>query len=782
LCAALIALLAIAPAAPARSTFRPRIGGAMGIVPVRGRADLAAGKSIPVVYHGGSVMRQVTVHTVFWAPSGYRFDGSPSPGVLGYKPMIQRFFTDVSHDSGAQSNVFSVLPQYADRRGSGAYSIAYAAAADSIDDTDPYPPVARQCASPAGIAACLTDHQVQHELDRVIRSHDPRGRGLHDLWFVFLPPDVDTCVDAGSCGTTAYAGYHSLSNLGHGVVIYALVPDPLIEFTPPPGTDPEGNPEAESTIDTAAHETVEAITDPQGTGWMDPNGFEVGDKCEFPEDGTPLGYAPNGSPFDQVINGHRYLVQMMWSNPRSGCVQRSSAPGAAPRLARVNLTQFSPFLSGNAGIRRSGIAVQIALVRAGALRALADAQTRADGSWGPVELLSPFGLPHAPSDDRDVVIVRYGKHGLRPDVIATGDGGNPFTESGWTGWFDLDSGFSVRSHSIRLSPCGQTGVLALRIDGSPTVAPVERCDTESDIAAVPARTVSPRVAIVMSSLDNRAVTPPNPAGALVKLTVALGEPGSVGTLRNDQVLLAPSGLPACTADLRAQAVRCGGLRPRAQYSLRGVRGRADAGGFVRFALRVRRGATLALRNRLGRVLTRLHVARLRVDLLGSQTVVSGGSCEPGDYWGLPLSSPPISAAIGLGVAGRGTACPESGRAAGLPVASISQVDDLSGGVTRTEVPRIVRTTPLNGETLYGPFVAIARSGLPGPHGSTYAGGTPIALSIRRSGRVVFRARDVDTRSGVAVRRLAPGVYAANWVLRDGNGDTRTIRTEFVQER
>ena len=36
---------------------------------------------------------------------------------------------------------------------------------------------------------------------------------------------------------------------------------------------------------------------------------------------------------------------------------------------------------------------------------------------------------------------------MRPqaDLIATGDGGNPFTESGYTGWLALDNGFAVHA-------------------------------------------------------------------------------------------------------------------------------------------------------------------------------------------------------------------------------------------------------------------------------------------------------------------------------------------------
>ena len=64
--------------------------------------------------------------------------------------------------------------------------------------------------------------------------------------------------------------------------VYAWSIDPIIEIgAVAPGQDPQGNPDAETSADIAAHETIEAMTDPEGIGWMDPNGFEVGDKCEF---------------------------------------------------------------------------------------------------------------------------------------------------------------------------------------------------------------------------------------------------------------------------------------------------------------------------------------------------------------------------------------------------------------------------------------------------------------------------------------------------------------------
>ena len=99
---------------------------------------------------------------------------------------------------------------------------------------------------------------------------------------MFLPAGVDECITPGVCGTNDFGAYHSDFDDGNGTTIYAIAIDPVIEVGPiSQGSDPQGNPDAEAAADAAGHETVEAITDPTGVGWLDPNGFEVADKCEF---------------------------------------------------------------------------------------------------------------------------------------------------------------------------------------------------------------------------------------------------------------------------------------------------------------------------------------------------------------------------------------------------------------------------------------------------------------------------------------------------------------------
>lgn len=331
---------------------------------------------------------------------------------------------------------------------------------------------------------------------------------------------------------------------------------------------------------------------------------------------------------------------------------------------------------------------------------------------------------------------------------------------------------------------------SLVVGSALTESPADLCSTAADDAAVRVGRLGAGTPVTFTSEDNRGEYATRPDGTLVRLTVTLGEPNSVSAVGNGQVPFTPTGFPSCTAFERIRAVRCSGLVPRVAYRLlRGGRvvgrGHADSAGAVTMSgLGLRGGDVLTLANAAGRRLTALHVAHLRVDLIGNQTVIASGSCQPGDYWGPPLSRVPVSSAVGLGIGATGTICPLNGHAKGLPATDIAQTDDFSGGQTVTQVPELESTSPVQDETLYGAFVASAQSGLPGPHGSVVAGGVPVALTITRAGSsrpAVFEARDVDTPAGVNVPSLSPGAYVATWVLRDAAGDTRTVRTRFTDE-
>src|SRR5207302_9763967 len=81
-------------------------------------------------------------------------------------------------------------------------------------------------------------------------------------------------------------------------------------------------------INVTAHEIVEAATDPFSLGgWYLIGGAgEIGDLCAYqPGPRDTIGA-------DLQLNGHRYLVQMLWSNAVSGCAM-AGAVVAAPALS-----------------------------------------------------------------------------------------------------------------------------------------------------------------------------------------------------------------------------------------------------------------------------------------------------------------------------------------------------------------------------------------------------------------------------------------------------------------
>ena len=208
-------------------------------------------------------------------------------------------------------------------------------------------------------------------------------------------------------------------------------------------------------------------------------------------------------------------------------------------------------------------------------------------------------------------------------------------------------------------------MLTLRVGSRLTEPPAQLCSTEADAALIPTGRLGPGTRLTMSSEDNRAESLLEPNGALVKLTVSLGEPLSVPAADNGRLLFLVTGFPQCTALLREQSVRCTGLVPGARYRLGRRRAQASLGGTISVGgLRLRGGDALALVNSAGRRLTTLHVAHLRVHIIGRQTRIASGTCQPGDFYGPPLSKAPVSDQVGDGVLGRGTVCPADGSARG----------------------------------------------------------------------------------------------------------------------
>ena len=334
-------------AAPAAAVVAHLPGPDIGYQPLNGQGRAGPAPSAPtqfdslghLEYHGGPVMHSMAQYAIFWAPSGFAFPA-------GYRQAAIQYLKDVAADSGKPTNVYSVGTQFSDAAspsnpdpnpGPATYEASYGG---SFGDATPYPSngcppyLPRGGSPPTPFTICLTGAQIGTEVDSVVSQHGaPRGLGTE--YFVFLPDGVGNCFNATgtNCFDREFCAYHSFTNTG-GTTLWANE-----SFTP---RDPNGcgtgeypngtaNGKIDDQLSSLSHEANETITDPRLTGWFNTsNGQENGDECRGTTDdyGPPLGGAP-GSHYNQVINGHHYILQREWSNFVTGCEQRYGLTASA---------------------------------------------------------------------------------------------------------------------------------------------------------------------------------------------------------------------------------------------------------------------------------------------------------------------------------------------------------------------------------------------------------------------------------------------------------------------
>lgn len=316
-------------------------------------------------YRGGPVLRGATVHLIFWqgpVEEDISKEANVSLFPIHYVETVKRYFQDVAHDSGAQTNVFAVDNQYFDRNAKGEatpgrYALSFDGSSDLVVDNTAFPKhTSVECPDENEYAKgpCLLDSDIQKEVQKYAGTE----KGLSDVYLVMTPPGVDGCFE-GACAYKQYCAYHGDFG-GDGVTpgrqtLYVdlpfVGPNPLalgVASGCESGVHPASPVDdgADGVIDDASHELNEVITDPIGSqcetgassfarcernAWTDVVGQEINDKCLPPQTtvagayGEPLG---GGGPFtyNQLIDGDRYYTQRVWSNEagifEGGCVQR----------------------------------------------------------------------------------------------------------------------------------------------------------------------------------------------------------------------------------------------------------------------------------------------------------------------------------------------------------------------------------------------------------------------------------------------------------------------------
>jgi hypothetical protein len=289
-------------------------------------------------YNAGPVLHSNRAHVIFWQPSGSGLTFEP-----GYEWLVGRFLRDVAADSHLPTNVYGLSGQYRDSGGPAAYNVT---AGTNVVARDPLPP--NGCVEPfvtgPGWTVCLTDQQLQEEIDRAIAAAHLPVTG-HEVYFLVTPRGLGSCTDSTSTSCAlggmpnGYCGYHSQTSAG---ALYAVIP-----YNAVPGHCPSGNPRpnssaADPAISSISHEHNEMVTDPFGDAWVDGFDQEDGDLC-VTNFGPVLG-GTGSRAWNQVIHGDHFFLQDEWSNENGACEPRDesdrvwfSAPARALVHSQIHL-------------------------------------------------------------------------------------------------------------------------------------------------------------------------------------------------------------------------------------------------------------------------------------------------------------------------------------------------------------------------------------------------------------------------------------------------------------
>jgi hypothetical protein len=175
----------------------------------------------PLQYHGGPVLHSSDAYTIYWDPNrAYRGD---------WKERINGYFKNVGAESGGLGDVFALNSQYHDASGRAANQSTFRG---SYTDEDPYP-TSGNC-SEAAEYACLTNAQIQAELQHVISIGALPGATGPPVYYVLTPPGVVVCTDNGGSGNCSNStatpangicGYHSaIDPGGANPIVYGVQP------------------------------------------------------------------------------------------------------------------------------------------------------------------------------------------------------------------------------------------------------------------------------------------------------------------------------------------------------------------------------------------------------------------------------------------------------------------------------------------------------------------------------------------------------------------------------
>ncbi len=228
-------------------------------------------------YGNGALIPNVKIVALYW--------GTTNNGQYKYKDQLHQYY-----DAVTNSAYFDWLSEY----DSGSYMIGRGSFVAEYADA----------AAPAKATINETT-DLQPWINKLIDAGMIPAPDADTLYFVHLPGSSQ--VSSGAGGTTCKdnCAYHFFYTKGSAEVRYAVIPDQNSGACSTNQACPLQLAAFDRLTIVASHELVEAVTDPNGMGWIDNNQQcgEIGDIC-VGQPGKAAGYT----------------VQLEWSNKNNKCI------------------------------------------------------------------------------------------------------------------------------------------------------------------------------------------------------------------------------------------------------------------------------------------------------------------------------------------------------------------------------------------------------------------------------------------------------------------------------
>ncbi len=283
---------------------------------------------------------QVSRSTPDWVPTGKGY-GQPSNGATakagssctngicyhgGPVMLATPNLYYIWYGNWTSNSATSILPAFAKSLGGSGYekinSTYYCKSTGCNGSVTGNASLAGQVNDNYSQGTALSDSAVE----AVVAAHAGHDLPMDTDGIYFVLTSADVNETSGFC--TSYCGWHTHGTISGQDVKYSFVgnPDRCPSACEAETNSPNGNSGADGMASIIAHESEEAISDPDLNAWYDRRGAENADKCAWTFGCSLPGFSGSsacaqtstGAYYNIVLGGNDYLIQQNWENAGGG--------------------------------------------------------------------------------------------------------------------------------------------------------------------------------------------------------------------------------------------------------------------------------------------------------------------------------------------------------------------------------------------------------------------------------------------------------------------------------